>query len=165
MKTTFVMGGMFSLLVIEIPWKTWPIISSAVRFLIKPIFPVKQKAHPRSHPSWVETQSVVLSNLADGINTDSIICPSDNCCRNFLVPHADNVSFTTVVGIIIAFSDIFLNVSLAFSDKPCDILSVKWVLWKKIPFHVIHDVQQLPLDWTATMDENQFGCWHIKMCV
>jgi len=42
---------------------TWPRISDADRFLSNPILPVAQKAQPKRHPTWVETQKVSLSRI------------------------------------------------------------------------------------------------------
>src|SRR5262245_58282952 len=62
-------------------------ISSVVRSRVKPSRPVRQKVHPRPHPTWEEMQSVERS--CRGMRTLSTDSPSSSFTRNFFVPSDD----------------------------------------------------------------------------
>src|SRR5215813_2228841 len=64
--------------------RTWEMISSAVRSRVKPSRPVRQKVHPRPHPTCEEMQRVERS--CRGIRTLSMDSPSSSFRRNFFVP-------------------------------------------------------------------------------
>src|SRR5215813_2075645 len=72
----------------------WSRISLARRFRFRPKTAVAQKAQPNPHPAWVETQSV--SRFASGMSTLSMLLPSDNPKRNFLVPSLETASRRSV---------------------------------------------------------------------
>ena len=72
---------------------TCPTISPAPRLRSSPIVPVKQKAHAKPQPTWVDTQSV--SRSPSGISTDCTRAPSGSAKTIFSLPSCDGVRRST----------------------------------------------------------------------
>mmetsp|Transcript_37410 Transcript_37410/g.119999 ORF Transcript_37410/g.119999 Transcript_37410/m.119999 type:complete len:376 (-) Transcript_37410:433-1560(-) len=86
-RTTFVNGFSVSS-AYGIAQKYCAAISQAVKFLRRPIVAVAQNRQPRSQPTCVDTQRVVLGLYAWGINTVSTASPSARRTNSFVVPSA-----------------------------------------------------------------------------
>src|SRR5690554_7699242 len=72
---------------------TWPMISAAVRSLLKPCLPVEQKLQSSAHPAWDDTHSVPRPFC--GMYTVSTQLPDATRTTHLRVPSVEISSLTT----------------------------------------------------------------------
>ena len=73
--------------------RTCPAISPAVKFLTRPILPVRQKPHAMAHPTCVEMQNVM--DGVSGMKTASTRLESESSRANLRVPSTERWLATT----------------------------------------------------------------------
>ena len=73
--------------------RTWPTISPATRFELKPCFPVEQNVQSSTHPTWDDTHKV--PRLPSGMNTVSMALPDRASSSHLIVPSFDTFSLMT----------------------------------------------------------------------